>query len=273
MNKDESTSRLVTSDGVAIAFSAHILEPNRPVLALVHSLGMDHTFWDAVKHHLDDQVSVVAIDARGHGGSDKGATPLSTERLAQDLSEVLNLLGLDKVVVGGASMGGCVALQFAGTFPERTSGLALIDTTAWYGASAQDDWEGRAQKAMANGLASLTEFQVTRWFSDGFRQQQPEKVRHSVDVFLRNELGGYVASCRMLGAFDGRPLLQEISVPTSIVVGEEDYAAPVEMSRAMHQAIKGSSLDIVARARHLTPLEVPEHITQALVSLCQKVGP
>lgn len=269
-NDGSGASLLRTSDGVPIAYNARWAPEGRPVIALVHSLGMDHSFWDAVAERLGDQASLVAIDARGHGRSGMDGHAFTGPRMAQDLLEVLDHLGVERVVVGGASMGGCVALQFAIDHPERTAGLALIDTTAWYGSTAAADWEGRAQKAMSHGLGSLTDFQVTRWFSDAFRQREPQQVAHWVNVFLRNDMQAYVASCRMLGAFNASALLSGIRTPTLIQVGEEDYAAPVEMSLAMHAAIAGSRLDIIPGVRHLTPLEVPERVSAALLSLCEQ---
>ena len=167
-------------------------------------------------------------------------------------------------------MGGCVALQFAADHPTRTAGLALLDTTAWYGPTAPADWEQRACKARDEGLASLTAFQQTRWFSDAFRQARPDVVQACIDCFLANDLDGYMAACRMLGAFDGRGLLARIAVPTLVLVGEEDYAAPVAMAQALHAGIAGSTLEVVPATRHLTPLEVPELVADRLASLCAK---
>ena len=82
--------------------------------------------------------------------------------MATDLAEVLATLKIDKALIGAASMGGCVALQFAGMFAERSAGLALIDTTDWCGPTAPEDWEESAQKAVSQGLGSLVEFQKCR---------------------------------------------------------------------------------------------------------------
>jgi 3-oxoadipate enol-lactonase len=267
-NDGTSANLLLASDGVPIAWHARMAGPGLPVIALVHSLAMDHRFWDPVAQRLAGRASVVTIDARGHGRSGRGETPCTAERMARDLMEVLDHLQVPEAVVGGASMGGCVALQFAGSFPRRTAGLALIDTTAWYGPTAPKDWEDRALKAVAQGLPSLIDFQKTRWFSDAFRAREPELVQQCVDIFLANDLQGYVATCRMLGAFDGRPLLSDIRVPTLVLVGEEDYAAPVAMAQAMHEGIAGSRLQVIPGARHLTPLEVPEIVAAGLLELC-----
>lgn len=262
------------SDGNPIAFRYHRGAAGAPVLALVHSLVMDHRFWDPVVKEVGDRASVLCIDARGHGNSGRGEMPragYSSQRMADDLAEVMDHLGIARVVVGGASMGGCVALQFAGSHAARTAGVALIDTTAWYGPTAPQDWEGRAQKAVVEGLASLVDFQKTRWFSDAFRAAAPEVVDECIRIFLANDLDAYVATCGMLGAFDGRELLSGIRVPTWVVVGEEDYAAPVAMAQALHHGIAGARIEVIQGARHLTPLEVPERIAARLLDLCREV--
>lgn len=273
MTSSPPLATLTSSDGVSIVYRSHLSQRSRPTVALVHSLAMDHRFWDSTVAHLLPHTNVVAIDARGHGQSGRGTTPYTASRMALDLLEVLNHLGVPKAVVAGASMGGCIALQFAGEHPERTAALGLIDTTAWYGPTAPQDWEGRATKAHAQGLGSLIDFQLTRWFSDRFRSQSPTVVQHSVNTFLANDLEGYMATCRMLGGFDGRHWLPRIQVPTAVVVGEEDYAAPVDMARAMHEGIRGSTLQTIPAARHLTPLEVPETVAAALLALAKQGQP
>jgi 3-oxoadipate enol-lactonase len=270
MTIDATTATLLTSDGVPVTYRVDRASASAPVVALVHSLGMDHNFWRPVAERLAQHATVVAIDARGHGRSGAGAAPYTTERMAQDLLEVLDQLQVPRAVVGGASMGGCVALQFAASYPARTAGLALIDTTAWYGPSAAKDWEERAMKAVSQGLPSMVDFQKTRWFSDDFRAREPQVVQSCIDVFLANDVQAYVATCRMLGAFDGRPLLPDIRVPAWVVVGEEDYAAPVAMSQAMHEGVAGSRLEVIEGARHLTPLEVPDRIAAGLARLCSE---
>lgn len=272
MTNEVSLSTLIAGDGVTIAYRERRVA-KRPAFALFHSLGVDHRFWSAVDDRLGEYASVVAIDVRGHGRSGMGRTPMKASRVALDLREVLDHLGIGQVVVAGASMGGCAALQFAIDHADRTSGLALVDTTAWYGPTAQADWESRAQKALKDGLASMTEFQVTRWFSDEFRKREPAQVQRWIEVFLDNDVDGYAAACRMLGAFDARAKLASIHVPTLVQVGEEDYAAPLAMSVALHEGITGSCLDVIQGARHLTPLEVPDRIANGLLHLIAKAQP
>lgn len=253
----------VARDGTELAFRTHGHGPAR--IALVHSLAMDHTFWTPVAERLLDDATILAWDCRGHGASGKPAGPYTVELFADDLRDILDTLEWDDAIVAGASMGGCVAQAFAGRHPERTAGLGLFDTTAWYGPTAPDDWDGRAARAFESGLAALTEFQKVRWFGDAFRETHPEIVQACIDIFVANDVPAYMETCRMLGRADLRDL--GIAVPTHILVGEEDYATPPAMAEALHAAIPGSRYDVIEGGRHLTPLEFPDRIAAALKAL------
>jgi 3-oxoadipate enol-lactonase len=162
-----------------------------------------------------------------------------------------------------------VSLAFAAAYPSRTAALGLVDTTAWYGADAPKQWAERADKAVQTGLSSLIDFQVTRWFGDAFRASRRDVVQQSVDVFLRNDVKAYAETCRMLGRCDLRVALPRLTMPTAVVVGEEDYATPVAMAQALHRGIAGSSLTVLPGGRHLTPLEQPERVAAELERLLQ----
>jgi 3-oxoadipate enol-lactonase len=228
---------------------------------------MDRGFWQPVVERLMGQALVLTLDCRGHGASDKPDGPYTVELFAQDLFDLVSAFRFDDVLVAGASMGGCVALQFAATWPRLTRAAGLFDTTAWYGEAAPQNWEERAVKAESGGLAPLVEFQATRWFSDAFRAAHPDVLQRCVDTFLRNDAHAFASTCRMLGAFDGRALQSKVRAPCSVIVGEEDYAAPPAMARALHDGISGSSLTVIPNARHLTPLETPDIIAEELVAL------
>jgi 3-oxoadipate enol-lactonase len=254
-------------DGTRIAYSVHgNVESGRRVL-LVHSLGMDREFWRPVVASLAQRALVMTVDARGHGASDKPVGPYRVEQMAQDMHDVVLAFRFENVLIAGASMGGCIALQFAATWPRLTHAVGLIDTTAWYGEAAPKNWEERAVRAEQGGLAPLVEFQTTRWFGDAFRAAHPEVVQRCVDTFLRNDVHAFASTCRMLGTFDGRALLSNVRAPCAVIVGEEDYAAPPDMSRALHAGIVQSTLTVIPGARHLTPLETPAVVIEKLDAL------
>lgn len=264
-----------TSGGCKIEYTLHPAREadaeNVPKLALVHSLAMDGSMWDRVVAELAGDAQVLTYDCRGHGKSDKPAGPYTVEQFANDLAELFNHVGWTSAVVAGCSMGGCVAQAFAGLHPARAVGLGLIDTTAWYGAEAPQQWRERAENVRKKGLGGAIDFQTTRWFGDKFRAEHPDIVQEAASVFIANDLEAYAATCAMLGAADVRPLLAGIKMPVAVIVGEEDYATPVAMAQQMQEAITGATLTILAGARHLTPIECPDRIAEAFRDLFHRI--
>jgi len=242
-----------------------------PCIVLVHSLAMDHSFWSPVAEKIAGAAEILAPDCRGHGASGKPQGPYTVELFAEDLASVMDDVSWDKAIIAGCSMGGCVALAFAAAYPERVEALGLIDTTAYYGDDAPMAWEERAQKALEGGMDKLIGFQKSRWFGDAFREANADVVEGAINVFLANDIQAYAETCRMLGACDVRAAMPNFKVPTRVIVGEEDYAAPVAMAEAMRDAIPGASMLVIEKARHLTPLEVPELIAKELLELAAKV--
>jgi len=179
-------------------------------------------------------------------------------------------LGWTAAAIAGASMGGCVALAFGGLYAKRASALGLIDTTTWYGPDAPKQFRERAAAAKAKGMAGLIDFQLSRWFSDRFRAVESARVKAATDVFLANDFDCYAASCALLGDADLRPYLKMFRMPVAVVVGEEDYATPIAMAKALHEAIPQSTLKVISGARHLTPVECPDIIAQELTGLLER---
>jgi 3-oxoadipate enol-lactonase len=254
---------VTVSDGATIAFRRYGTA-GKPRLLLVHSLALDSSIWSGVVSELEGQAEIVCIDCRGHGQSSRAPLATAIERFADDVAEVLDKVGWEHVVVAGCSMGGCITQAFAARHPMRVRGMTLIDTTAWYGEKAPQQWRARAEKARAEGLSSMAAFQVTRWFGDRFRTENPAKMQEIMEIFVRNDLDAYEATCIMLGAADLRSALAGFRFPVSVIVGEEDYATPVATARQLAEAIPQASLTILPGARHLTPIECSDVIAKAI---------
>lgn len=258
----------ILSDGARLAYTRHPApRPGAPRLVLIHSLALDRTIWDDVAAALGGEAEILTYDCRGHGRSDRRATTFTAESFARDLAELLDHAGWTDATIGGCSMGGCVALAFADHFPARVAALGLIDTTAWYGPDAAQQFRQRAEAARTKGMAGMIDFQLTRWFSDDFRAMRPGVLQRLSAIYVANDFDCYAATCALLGDVDVRAHLPAFRIPVSIVVGEEDYATPVEMARQLHGAIPRSTLTVLPKARHLTPVERPDAIAEMLRGL------
>jgi pimeloyl-ACP methyl ester carboxylesterase len=100
-----------------------------PTILLLHGGGLNAHTWDVVCDLLHAEYRCIALDLRGHGDSqwsDDG--DYSLEAHASDLSRVVSALALDPVVLVGMSLGGAVALTYAGAARSTVVGLVLVDT-------------------------------------------------------------------------------------------------------------------------------------------------
>lgn len=252
-----------------LAYEQHDADNDNPTayvtvpLLLLHSLALDRHVWDGLLPTLRRHRTVVTVDLRGHGASPPSAE-FTIEQMADDVAATLDAAGIERVAVAGLSLGGSVAQAFASRHVDRTSALALIDTTAWYGPDAPAQWAQRAAKARGSGMRSLSEFQLARWFSDGFRRNHPQLCQGLLETFARNDLTSYEATCHALGAFDLRDEVTAVRVPTLLIVGSEDPATPPSHAQDLSERIPDASLHVLQGARHLTPVERPEEVAGLL---------
>jgi 3-oxoadipate enol-lactonase len=262
------TGTFLTSDSCSIAYSLRsAAKSDSQRVVLVHSLALDQGVWDGVVDELAGEVDLLTYDCRGHGRSGRPHITYTAELFARDLAELMDHIGWKSAAVAGASMGGCVAQAFGGLHPDRTDALGLIDTTAWYGPEAPKQFRERAAAAKAKGMGGLIDFQLSRWFSDAFRNARGARVDAAINVFLANDFECYAATCALLGDADLRRYAAAFKMPVAIIVGEEDYATPVAMAKALHETIPHSTLAVLPGVRHLTPIECPGEIASRLREL------
>lgn len=99
-----------------------------PTMLLIHPYGGDHTYLAPQREFFGGRYRVVAVDLRGHGGSDKPEGDYGIATHADDLAGLCRDLGLGEVVLVGNSMGGMVALEIAARHPGLTSAVVLLDS-------------------------------------------------------------------------------------------------------------------------------------------------
>lgn len=100
-----------------------------PPVVFIHGMAMSADEWKPQMETLSDDYTTIAYDVRGHGrtgGSDRESYTM--ELYAEDLDTLLTELGVQKPVLCGLSMGGCIAQMYAATYPEKVAGLVVSDT-------------------------------------------------------------------------------------------------------------------------------------------------
>lgn len=230
-------------------------EGEGPLVVLLHSLAQSAELWRPVIDQLTSRFRVVAPDARGHGESRWNQEPFTVADLAGDVASLIEKIDAGPASVVGMSMGGCTAIALACRRSDLVDRLVLADTTADYGPDKAEAWETRARNAVEKPRQQQVEFQYDRWFSPWFLEAEPEEAKRVADIFVRADSGAHAAACRALGAFDDSDRLSQILSPTLVVVGEEDYATPPEMSRLLQERIVTSRLEILPETRHLSLIQ------------------
>lgn len=210
----------------------------------------------------------IAVDLRGFGQSELGREPFTIDGSADDVTALLDQLGIrEPVVLVGLSMGGYVAFGCVRRHSQRLRALVLADTRA-----EPDTDEARAgrletaRRVEAEGVGPVVESMLPRLVGATTHRERPAVVAEVRAMMEAARPEGVAAALRGLAARpDSRPDLSRIAVPALVVVGQEDAITPPADAEALHGAIKDSRLAVIPGAGHLPNMETPEAFNAALL--------
>ncbi|WP_350257406.1 alpha/beta fold hydrolase [Scrofimicrobium sp. R131] len=244
-----------------------------PTLVLAHSLGSDVRIWDEVVADLADSWHIVRWNLPGHGASEIPSGPARMETVVEVLLSQLDEAGIGRFHVAGISLGAIASLAVAEMAPERVLSLAMLDSGA--ALLPSEPWFDRAELVRAEGMSSLVDATMDRWFTPEFRAGKGEsRYRRTRETFLACPVEGYAYCCELIGNTDLRADLSQIQVPTLILTGDEDAGmSPGKAEELAHQ-IPGAagSFQVIKNSRHLTCVEHPRQVAAALTQvMCQVI--
>ena len=226
-----------------------------PHLVLIHSSMSSHREWSA-QQSLSQDAILTLVDLPGHGESDVLGESVTVSKLATILSQFLKSLELFPSIPVGHSIGGAVAMQLALDFPSMVKALVLIGTGAKLGVypaileSLHLDYDRAINLAI--GQMCFT------------KNTDPKLVEEAKKEALMCPPAVSLGDFQACNAFDIRTRLHEITVPTLILVGDEDQLTPPKWSKYLHEHIKNSQLEIIPGAGHFVQQERPEAVNQAI---------
>lgn len=179
---------------------------------------------------------------------------------------VLDGAGVETFVIGGVSMGGYVACALWRRVPARCQGLVLVDTRA--GADSDAARAGRdrmVEMVHREGVAAVADEMVPKLLGETTRRTRPE-----LEAILRGWIGQQtreaIASAvrHLRDRPDATETLRTVTVPTLIVVGDEDVITPPSEAEIMHSLVPGSRLVRFPHTGHLPPVEMPTEFNRVL---------
>lgn len=222
-----------------------------PVVTFVHGLSGSLEIWKGQAERLRQRFRVLRYDLRGHGGSTALADPCTRSDLAADLVGLLDALGIETSAVVGHSAGGVIAMQTAVDFAGRVAALGCIGTASECNDKTVAWYRRCIETALAEGGAA-----VMKSMGMNPRRAPIPDGRGMVPIIE--------AMCTL----NTDPLtaaLRGVSVPTLIVVGDQDFLG-VGGSVILSRTIAASELDIVAGRGHGIFLEAPDWFADRLTT-------
>lgn len=189
---------------------------------------------------------------------------VSMDSYADCVQQSLVALEVDRAVIVGLSMGGYIAFRLLERFPNLARALLLADTRAT--PDNPDQVKNRlalADRVEREGMTWLADSNIVKLVAEGAGSEVRSSLR---DMHLAASAVGTAAAARAM-AFrpDSTPMLETIKIPTLIVVGEHDKPTPVAASEDMHARIKGSKLEVIKDAGHMSNLEQPQAFNRVLL--------
>lgn len=229
----------------------------RPILFL-HGLGWDHHLWDAAFERYGAQYRVLAGDTRGHGRSDRPPGPYSIAQFAQDWRAVLDQLELERVAIVGFSQGGMVAMELACQIPERISALVLACTTCCTPAAVADNMQQRLEAMDRVGSLEAAKIASQSVFSANFIAQNPGYVQRFIEQRAAADQTALKHAMQAVIGFDRCAQLADLTMPCTVIAGEQDTLTPPDGVAKIHQALPQSEFVCIPNTGHMIPVEQPE---------------
>ena len=256
---------IAVSDGTRISYS---VGGSGPWLILSNSLATDRAMWAPQLAALQKRFTVLTYDTRGHGSSGVSDAEFGFDRLALDVTELMDHIGSDRARFMGLSLGGMTGLQLALAHADRIESVVCCDARADAPEAYKAMWDTNIALS-EKGMEEIADSTLPRWFSPAFHadpanQASLENIR---EMILRTPPEGYRKAARCLQSLDLLRLLDQIRRPVQFIVGEVDPAAPLPVVQDMADRIDGAEVHVIAGAAHLSNLENPDAFLAASLRL------
>lgn len=237
-----------------------------PLVVCMHGIGGNRTFWREQLEALAPHFHAVAWDARGYGSSDDYDGPLVFGDFAADLVRVLDHFRAARAHVIGLSMGGMIAMDFYARHPERVATLTICDSTPGLGNIPPEQLEEFIRSRKAPLVAGKEPRDIAPAVARALaRKSAPEAVlRRLVDGMAALHKESYLKAIEAVNRV-GDFALEEIRVPTHVLVGDEDELTPADVSRRMAERIPGAKLTVLPEAGHISNIEQPTAFNEAIL--------
>ena len=237
----------------------------------IHGAGFGHYNCDPVTAELAKHFRVVDYDMRGYGASDRPVQHYDMEVWADDLAGLMDALDIERAHVHGTSMGGMIAIVFAGKYAERTTSVVINCAAAKLGVTgrlifknwidiARTDPEGPGSRL----LAELITWQaISKRYLE---EQNAEELTDLIQQILRdsNRVEVFTAACQAMCDMDITGWLPKVTAPALVLGGDEDIMTPWDQGpggvgqQGIYEGIQGAEKHVIKGSNHSTIFDATE---------------
>ncbi len=229
----------------------------------INSLGTDFRIWDDNVEALKNYGNILLFDKRGHGLSDVAAVSNGLNDFVTDAEALINYLNIKSYIPIGLSVGGMIAQLLAQRNTEKIKKLILCDTRHKIG-NAQI-WNDRIAAVKDNGLASISDGVMQRWFSEKFRKEETVKVAGYKNMLERTPATGYIKTCEAIRDADLTNIATQIKISTLCIVGSEDKSTTPEEVKNLADLIEGSTYEVIDSSGHIPCIDNPAALSKLII--------
>ncbi len=237
-------------------------------LVFLHGFGGNKDTWDRVVKALNNQYHAIVIDLPGHGDSiSKKTLSYTITDQSQRVHAFLEAVGVNDFYLLGHSMGGAIALRYAGSYAENLKGLILIDSLGLE--KTKSDGVKLVEISDKNPLYDVcTEERLeTLWaYSMHKRPYVPGMIKSAMleEKCARRDLEKILYEDMYKDVCCLTDLAKNITIPTLIVWGDQDKMTHIDNATVFHETIEGSKLVIFKQIGHVPILEDPKQTSDVL---------
>jgi 3-oxoadipate enol-lactonase len=256
---------MATAEIRGIEYHYEVAGEGEPVL-FAHCLTWNHHDYDYQVSYLKDSYKLILPDQRGHGETGFVAEPYSLEDMAEDLYQLVQMLGVGPVHYVGHSMGAMMGPLFALNHPDALRSMTLIGGSAV--AESEEKLVGYRQlvgAVKAGYHEQVVERLIGLFFSEASRKHRKEAMAKFKSDFLKLDGDGLHWTAEAVFTRSNIvDRLGEIETPTLLIVGEKDIVTPRERSEELRQGIPNARMLILPEVGHFATVEAPATVSGAL---------
>ncbi|MBV9862620.1 MAG: alpha/beta fold hydrolase [Alphaproteobacteria bacterium] len=230
-------------------------------------LGGFAAFWQAQVAAFAKKFDVITHDHRGIGQSDQSRIGYTVERMAADVVELMDGLGIERAHVVGHSTGGAIAQVLAIEHPRRLASVVLSATWTKADAYFRRLFALRKEVLQRLGPSAYLQSSTLFLYPSWWIARNNEALRQAEAQGLASFAPSDIVASRIdaILAFDRTAGLSRIRTPTLVVGAEDDVVTPSYYSEELARLIPGAEIKIFPRGGHCFTQVCPREFNQAVL--------